>query len=108
MTQGPFPPFPPGAPFAGSETSSIAPFNEPDFPRSAGGRELGKFRPSTTPRLTQIAVTNDDGTPIGFVNTRELLGAIDDSSLYMKAVVAGLARLLNIDPDELLDDAADL
>lgn len=37
----------------------------PDFPSSAGDRERGKFRPSATARLTQVAVTTDDGEPIG-------------------------------------------
>jgi len=37
----------------------------PDFPGSAGDRERGKFRPSTHPRLTTVAVATDEGEPIG-------------------------------------------
>lgn len=44
----------------------------PDFPGSAGDRERGKFRPSSHPRLTQIAVTTDDGQPIA-TGTDEIL-----------------------------------
>jgi hypothetical protein len=36
----------------------------PDIPSAAGDRERGKFRESSTPRLTVVAVSNDDGTPI--------------------------------------------
>jgi len=59
------PGFPPGNPFPESQTDSIGD-GSPDFPTSAGGREGGKFRPSATPKLTQVAVTNDDGTQIGW------------------------------------------
>lgn len=37
----------------------------PDFPGSAGDRERGKFRESEYPRLTTIAVTDDEGRPLG-------------------------------------------
>ena len=37
----------------------------PDFPESAGDREKGKFRESTYPRLTAVAVVGDDGEQIG-------------------------------------------
>ena len=37
----------------------------PDWPESAGDREKGKFRPSQYPRLTQVAVVDDDGNPVG-------------------------------------------
>ena len=36
----------------------------PEFPESPGDRERGKFRPSFWRRLTQIAVSNDDGGPV--------------------------------------------
>ena len=35
--------------------------NAPEFPESPGDRERGKFRPSFWRRLTQVAVSNDDG-----------------------------------------------
>ncbi len=47
----------------------------PDFPSSAGDRERGKFRPSSYPRLTAVAVTNDDGSDMAR-NTFQLLEAI--------------------------------
>ena len=37
----------------------------PDFPDSAGMRELGKFRESAYARLTAVAVVDDDGNSIG-------------------------------------------
>ena len=55
----------------------------PDFPGSSGDRERGKFRPSATPRLTQVAITGDDGTPIART-TDQLLG---DILLWQKAMV---------------------
>ena len=36
----------------------------PDYPGSAGDRERGKFRPSSYPRLTQVAVADDEGQPV--------------------------------------------
>ena len=37
----------------------------PDFPASNGDREAGKFRPSQYPRFDSVAVSDDDGNPIG-------------------------------------------
>ena len=47
----------------------------PDFPDIAGGREWGKFRPSAYPRLTTVAVVDDDGEPLT-KQTEALLGEI--------------------------------
>ena len=59
-----FPQFPPGNPFPEGQRDTIRD-GAPDFPESAGDREKGKFRPSRTPKLTQVAVVDDDGEPIG-------------------------------------------
>ena len=65
----------------------------PDFPESAGGREMGKFRESIYPRLTRIAVANDDGTDIG----SEASAVADETLLYQKAMVLGLSILTGVD-----------
>lgn len=36
----------------------------PEFPGSTSDRERNKFRPSFWKRLVQVAVCNDDGSPI--------------------------------------------
>lgn len=36
----------------------------PEFPSSLQDRERGSYRPSRWKRLTQIAVSNDDGSPL--------------------------------------------
>ena len=76
----------------------------PDFPGSSGDRERCKFRPSATPRLTQVAVTGDDGRPI-VRTTDELLAEI---LLWQKATV--IAQVWNMEGatftlTELLDEA---
>jgi len=35
-----------------------------DFPGSGGDRERGKFRESAYPRLTTVAISNDDGSDV--------------------------------------------
>lgn len=62
----------------------------PDFPDSAGDRERGKFRPSEFPRLTVVAVANDDGSVVGSVS----LAAIEQQALELKAVRLGIELLL--------------
>lgn len=47
----------------------------PDFPGSAGDRERAKFRESAYPRLTTIAVTDDDGQPVS-IGTNDLLAEL--------------------------------
>lgn len=62
----------------------------PDFPESAGDREKGKFRPSAYPRLTQVAVTNDDGTPVG----ASASSLEDERLLELKAIRLGIEFML--------------
>jgi len=52
----------------------------PEFPESLGDRERGKFRPSFWRRLTQVAVSNDDGSPVG-ESTKEAISALRDTVL---------------------------
>ena len=65
----------------------------PDFPVSSGDRERGKHRPSKTPRLTVIAVSNDDGTVVA----SGLADVLNELLLYQKAVVHGLSLLTERD-----------
>ena len=60
----------------------------PDYPESAGDREKGKFRPSAYPRLTQVAVVNDDGTQIGTA----LFPSFDDLKLEIRKLRLALMR----------------
>ena len=48
----------------GLETAPNSTGLGPDFPGSAGDRERAKFRESTLPRLTTVAVSGDDGGPV--------------------------------------------
>lgn len=86
MTQ--FAGWPPKAPFPESLTDSVGD-GSPDFPGSSGDRERGKFRPSTTPKLTTIAVVGDDGEPVGRT-TEQLLEAV---LVYQKAMLLALSML---------------
>lgn len=73
----------------------------PDFPGSAGDRERGKFRPSASPRLTNVAVVGDDGTPVAR-STEEIL---EEILLYQKAILLALAQVAqgeSFDPEEQL------
>lgn len=70
----------------------------PDFPESAGDREKGKFRESTYPRLTTLAVSNDDGGDIGAAN----LSVEEETALYLKAIALGMSLLVERD---LIKDA---
>ena len=80
-----FPPFPPTAPFAEGQRDSVGD-GAPDFPGSSGGREQGKFRPSATPKLTQVAVVNDDGTQIGTA----LVPSSEETAFWIRAMYAGM------------------
>lgn len=64
-----------------------------DFPGSSGDRERGKFRPSATPRLTAVAVTNDDGTTVAGT----LAESLDLLLQYQRAIVLGLSLLTDAD-----------
>lgn len=68
----------------------------PDYPESAGDRERGKFRPSAYPRLTQIAVTDDEGEPI-LKTQEELLTELilEIRTLRHAMIITGL--IANID-----------
>ena len=66
----------------------------PDFPGSSGDREKGKFRPSSIARLTQVAVTDDDGNPVA----RTLEQTMEEILLYQKALLVGLSLLSDSEP----------
>ena len=79
----------------------------PDFPGSSGDRERGKFRPSAIPRLTQVAVSGDDGRPVP-LTTEQLLAEL---LLWQKMTV--LALIYNtageeVTVNELLNEASRL
>lgn len=78
----------------------------PDFPGSAGDRERGKFRPSATPRLTQVAVTGDDGQPVA-KTTDQLLAEL---LLWQKATLVTLMTLMSetLTIDDVLNEASRL
>ena len=64
----------------------------PDFPSSAGDRERGKFRASATSRLTQVAVTDDSGEPLGKSTDQILEELVYEVRLLRHALVLqGLA-----------------
>lgn len=75
---------------SGRDVSTWSTALGPDFPESAGDREKGKFRESAYPRLTQIAVTNDDGTPIG----AGVLSTEEETLLELKAIRIGIQLML--------------
>ena len=97
-----FPPFPPNSPFPAGQRDSIGD-GAPDFPGSSGGREQGKFRPSATPKLTQVAVVNDDGTQIGWA----AVPALDELTIYLRAIAFAMAQGVGWSLDELLLASAD-
>ena len=74
--------------FPGSATDHGSTGMGPDFPDSAGDRERGKFRPGQFPRLTTVAVSNDDGSPI--LAGGELLHKMDELILEMRRLRQGL------------------
>ena len=91
MTQQFYAPWPYQHPFPGSQSSATG--HGPDFPSDAGDRERGKFRPSSEPRLTTLAVVNDDGTQIGYAIAPQL----DELTYLMRLVVQGLSYLTGED-----------
>ena len=70
-----------------------------DLPGSSGDRERGKFRPSATPRLTQVAVTGDDGKAITLTTNQILLEIL----AYQQAILAALSFLSESEPFEPKD-----
>lgn len=91
------PPFPPGNPFRESQIATTD--QGPDFPSSAGDREHGKFRPSGTPRLTTVAVVNDDGTQVGSF----LMPGNEEELYLLRGILFALSELASISPADLLD-----
>lgn len=71
----------------------------PDFPGSSGDRERGRFRPSATPRLTQVAVTGDDGQPVVLTTNQILLEIL----AVQKALLMALSFLSQSEPFEPAD-----
>ena len=71
-----------------------------DFPESAGDRERGKHRPSAFPRLTQVAICDDNGDPVGSAQTQVLRDIlIELRFLHLAMVAAGTAE--EVSPREL-------
>lgn len=95
MTQS-FPAWPPGNTFPASQRDTLD-RGAPDFPNGAGGREMGKFRPSTTPALTTVAVVGDDGGPVVGVVLNALL---EEMILELRAIRVGITLLLNLQDDQ--------
>ncbi len=69
----------------------------PDFPGSAGDRERGKFRESAYPRLTTVAVVDDEGRPIRGT-TDQILEQIllELQALRAGQVASGLAEHVDL------------
>lgn len=63
----------------------------PEFPESPGDRERGKFRPSKWRRLTQVAASNDDGSPIA-ERTEQLLEEVNDKLTELLAIKEPITR----------------
>ena len=72
----------------------------PDFPSSAGDRERGKFRPSMYPRLTTVAISDDEGNPIS-MTSEDLLAEI---LLELKAIRLGQDLILETDLRSMVSD----
>lgn len=90
--------------FPESESYSTGP-SLPDFPGSSGDRERGKFRPSATPRLTQVAVTGDDGKAVTLTTNQILLEIL----AYQKAILIALSYLSESEsfaPDDALREVS--
>ena len=81
--------FPGGPRFPESEVDNTG--LGPDFPGSSGDREKSKFRPSATPRLTQVAVTGDDGKPVTLTTNEILLEIL----AYQKGILTALSFIAN-------------
>lgn len=61
----------------------------PDFPGSAGDRERSKFRESGFPRLTTVAVVDDDGESLSKEPTELLEELVREMRLLRHALVLG-------------------
>ena len=72
----------------------------PDFPSSAGDREKGKFRPSIHPRLTTVAVSDDEGNPLS-LTSEDLLAEI---LLELKAIRLSQELILETDLRSMVSD----
>ena len=107
-----FPPWPEGgSPWPETQRSSTD-GHAPDFPSSAGDRERGRFRPSHyRPKLTTVAVTNDDGTAIGVVGTSDAQSSsysihlMEETNDLLRALILGLSILTDTD---LIEEGLDL
>lgn len=104
-------PWPPSAPFPESQHDSLGTTvnvdypHTSDFPQPAGERERGKFRPARIPRLTTVAVVNDDGSPI---NDMQLFYELLVENRAMRIGIERLLSLFSEDVDvDLLSAAFD-
>ncbi len=79
-------PSPAGVPAVGGTASTGS---GPNFPSSSGDREKGKFRLSDFPRLTVVAVSNDDGMPIAATTNQILAELLHETRLLRHALVLG-------------------
>ncbi len=61
----------------------------PDWPDSAGARERGKFRPSVTRTQTVVAVSDDEGQPVGGSTVALLEEMVYEMKLLRHALVLG-------------------
>ena len=91
-------------PFVESQRESRGQGAGPDFPGSSGDRERGKFRPSSTPGLTRIAVTGDDGQALG-QTTEQLLSQVIWTNLAILWALSALADGASFTVDEALAEA---
>ena len=62
----------------------------PDYPEGSGDRERGKFRKGGRPRLTAVAVVNDDGSAIAGAG----LDIEEETLLELKAIRIGIQFML--------------
>lgn len=90
--------WPPGHPFPETQRDTLGD-GSPDFPGSSGDRERGKFRPSATPKLTQIAVAGDDGKPV----TETLDSLLREVLAELRAIRKGIELQLALTNDEDID-----
>ena len=78
-------PWPPTRPFPESQRDTVGD-SSPDFPGSSGGREQGKFRPAKIPKLTKVAVCNDDGSVLGYA----MVPYLEEIGYWIRALYAGM------------------
>ena len=75
------------------------------FSGSSGDREKGKFRPSKYPRLYNIGVTNDDGSPVA-EGVEELLVKLIDEIVELERRVDGVSTTLVETPNPIVFETA--